>query len=131
MDKIAIPGTPSRPLQYLRAVRESDLPTGTRAVCWALASFANNNTGKAYPTVKTLAKATGMKEGTVSRHTGLAQEKGYLHKERHFNGPITYTITVPITEEKTGDTDTETPPVEPLLGWAEGTDEPGYSFGGP
>lgn len=33
-----IPRKPSRPLQYLKAVANSDPPTGTRAVCWALAS---------------------------------------------------------------------------------------------
>lgn len=49
--------TPSRPLQYNKAIAESDLVRGVRATCWDLATFADN-TGKAWPSVKRLAKAT-------------------------------------------------------------------------
>lgn len=113
---IPVPGVPSRPLQYLRAVRESDLPTGARAVCWALASFANNNTGKAYPAVKTLADATGESAPIVSKYTQLAEERGYLHKDRRHNGSIIYTITIPVTDEKLVILDDEVFPIEPPFG---------------
>ncbi|SKB44241.1 Helix-turn-helix domain-containing protein [Arthrobacter sp. 49Tsu3.1M3] len=94
-----VPSTPSRPLQYSKAIRESDLPTGVRAVCWALATYANNNTGIAYPTVATLAEATGISAPYVSKHTGFAEAKGYLRKDRRKDSSIIYTITVPIVEE--------------------------------
>jgi DNA-binding transcriptional ArsR family regulator len=91
----AVVGVPSRPLQYARAVAQSGLPTGTRTVCWAIASFANNDTGRAFPTVRAIAEATGLSQPVVSKHTSLAESGGYLHKERRFNGSIIYTITVP------------------------------------
>ncbi|MET3945796.1 DNA-binding transcriptional ArsR family regulator [Arthrobacter sp. UYCu512] len=88
-------GDPSRPLQYAKAIAQSDLPTGTRATCWAIGTFANNNSGRAFPTVRTIAEATGLSEPVVSKHTAIAESRGYLHKERRFNGSIVYTITVP------------------------------------
>lgn len=94
-----ISSTPSRPLQYAKAIAESDLAPGVRATCWALATFADNYTGKAWPSVKRLAKATGLSEPVVSTHTGTAESKGYLRKERRSNKSIIYTITVPIVEE--------------------------------
>ncbi|AOT03279.1 helix-turn-helix domain-containing protein [Arthrobacter sp. U41] len=94
-----VPGEPSRPLQYSKAIRESDLPTGVRAVCWAMATYANNNTGVAYATVATLAKATGLSEPIVSKHTRVAEARGYLRKDRQYNSSIRYTITIPVVEE--------------------------------
>lgn len=90
-----VPSRPSRALQYGKAIRESDLPAGTKATCWALATFANNDTGKAWPSVKKLAKAVGLSEAVVSKHTGTAESKGYLHKQRRTNTSIMYTLTVP------------------------------------
>ena len=103
-----VPSEASRPLQYGVAIRRSDLPSGVRATCWALATFANNKSGKAWPTVKTLAKAAGLSEAVVSKHTARAEAAGYLHKERHYNGSIVYTITTPVTHEMitTGDAGT-------------------------
>ena len=40
---------PSRRLQYANAIAKSGLPSGVRATCWALATFADNDTGKAFP----------------------------------------------------------------------------------
>lgn len=94
-----VQSAPSRPLQYLKAIAGSGLPTGTRATCWAIASFADNVSGKAWPTVATLAKATGLTEPTVSRHTKLAEAAGYLHKHIRRNNSILYTITVPVTDD--------------------------------
>jgi hypothetical protein len=88
-------GIPSRPLQYARAIARSGLPTGARATCWAIGSFANNTTGRAFPTVRAIAKATGLSEPVVSKHTAIAESHGFLHKERRYNGSIIYTITVP------------------------------------
>jgi DNA-binding transcriptional ArsR family regulator len=97
-----VSGVPSRPLQYAKAIRESDLLSGTSAVWWAVATYANNRTGIAYPTVTTLAKATGLSEPTVSRHTRLAEAKGYLLKDRRMDSSIKYTITVPKADELPG-----------------------------
>jgi DNA-binding MarR family transcriptional regulator len=90
-----IAGVPSRPLQYARAIAQSSLPTGTRATCWAIGSFANNDTGRAFPTVRAIAEATGLSQPVVSKHTAIAESRGFLHKERRYNGSIIYTITVP------------------------------------
>ncbi|SLK00966.1 Helix-turn-helix domain-containing protein [Arthrobacter sp. P2b] len=107
-----VPSQPSRPLQYGVAIRESNLPSGVKATCWAIATFANNKTGLAYLTVKTIARAVGLTEATVSKHTGLAEARGYLRKERKFNSSIDYYITVPapVLEE---------PPAPPITSTAE------------
>lgn len=91
-----VPGQPSRPLQYAKAIARSSLPTGVKATCWAIATFANNNTGRAYPTVRKIAEAVGLSEETVSKHTGRAEAEGYLRKDRKFNSSIDYYITVPV-----------------------------------
>ncbi len=90
-----VPSQPSRPLQYGVAIRESNLPSGVKATCWAIATFANNKTGKAYVGVKKIARAASLTEATVSKHTGFAEAKGYLRKHRRFNSSVDYYITVP------------------------------------
>ncbi|MCO4273786.1 helix-turn-helix domain-containing protein [Pseudarthrobacter sp. HLT3-5] len=96
---ISVPGVPSQPLQYLTAVANSELSSGTKATCWALASFAHNKTGEAFPSVATLAKAVGLSKAVVSKHTARAEAAGYLHKHIRRNNSILYTITVPVTDE--------------------------------
>lgn len=91
-----VPSQPSRPLQYAKAIARSGLPSGVKATCWAIATFANNNTGRAYPTVKKIAEAVGLSAETVSKHTARAEAEGYLRKERKYNSSIDYYITVPI-----------------------------------
>lgn len=95
----AVARQPSRPLQYAKAIRESDLPSGVRAVCWALATYANNDTGEAWPSVKILARTAGLSEAVVSTHTGVAESMGYLRKARRVGTSIKYTITVPVVED--------------------------------
>ncbi|MHA7299509.1 helix-turn-helix domain-containing protein [Pseudarthrobacter sp. MDT3-1] len=90
-----VPSQPSRPLQYAVAIRESGLPSGVKATCWAIATFANNKTGRAYPTRKRIAEAVGLSEETVSKHTGVAEAEGYLRKDRKFNSSVDYYITIP------------------------------------
>lgn len=92
-----VPSQASRPLQYAKAIARSGLPSGVRATCWALATFADNNTGEAWPSVKKLAEAVGLSEKVVTQHTGTAQSAGYLRKKQRFNGTNVYTITVPTT----------------------------------
>ncbi|WP_275778039.1 helix-turn-helix domain-containing protein [Paenarthrobacter sp. Y-19] len=97
--KAPIRGIPSRPLQYAKAISNSDLPTTTRTVCWAIASFANNTTGQAYPSLRALSKATGLSTATISKHTILAESQGYLLKHQRFNNSIWYVITTPPSGE--------------------------------
>lgn len=104
---------PSRPLQYMKAIAQSNLPTGTRATCWAIASFADNTSGKAYPSVRALAKATGLSGPIVSQHTARAEAAGFLHKERRLNNSIVYTITTPISDNAHG-VAVPLPPPSPL-----------------
>lgn len=108
-----VKSAPSRPLQYLKAIAGSGLPTGTRATCWAIASFADNVSGEAWPTVKTLAEATGLSEAVVSKHTGTAESKGYLRKRRRTNTSIMYTITVPTGEGASTQSPAEEAPEPP------------------
>lgn len=96
---IPIPRVPSRPLQYARAISNSDLPTTTRTVCRAIASFANNTTGKAVPSLRALSKATGLTKATISKHTILAETEGYLIKHQRFNNSMWYVISTPATVE--------------------------------
>ena len=127
-----VPSQPSRPLQYAKAIRESDLPPGARATCWALATYANNRTGTAYPTVATLALATGFSEPTVSKHTRMAETMGYLRKDRRRDSSIIYTITVPIVEEPPDAPITGTVGAVPACGRGSvGASEPGKSKGWP
>ncbi|MDI3194252.1 helix-turn-helix domain-containing protein [Pseudarthrobacter sp. AL07] len=105
---VSVPGVPCQPLQYLTAVAKSELSSGTKATCWALASFANTKTGEAYPTVATLAKAVGLSGPTVSQHTKRAEAAGYLHKHVRHNNSILYTITIPVTDDMIINLDTET-----------------------
>lgn len=97
---IPIPSMPERPLQYIKAISNSDLPGTTRAVCWAIASFANNTTGKAFPSLAMLSKATTLSKAVISKHTALAESKGYLHKQKRFNNSLIYFITVPMSDEQ-------------------------------
>lgn len=92
---MSVVGSPSRPLQYFKAIANADLPTGTKATCWAIASFADNDTGRAYPSLKVLAAASGLTPAVLSKHTARAEEAGYLRKERRHNSSIVYTITIP------------------------------------
>lgn len=90
-----VAGQASRPLQYGVAIRKSGMPSGVKATCWAIATFANNTTGRAYPTRKRIAEAVGLSEETVSKHTAFAEARGYLRKDRKFNSSVDYYITIP------------------------------------
>jgi hypothetical protein len=103
---VSLVGSPSRPLQYFKAIANAGLPTGTKATCWAIASFADNDTGRAYPSLRVLAAASGLTPAVLSKHTARAEEAGYLKKERRYNNSIVYTITVP---SKGGDDGGEAP----------------------
>lgn len=106
---------PSRPLQYMKAIAQSSLPSGTRATCWAIASFADNTSGQAYPSVRALAKATGLSGPVVSQHTAKAEAAGFLHKERRLNNSIIYTITVPVSDHPQNTAVAPQPPSPALL----------------
>lgn len=125
---IPVPGRPSRPLQYAKAVADSDLPSGVKATCWALATFANNKTGLAYPTVKKIAKAAGLSPETVSKHTGVAEAAGYLRKVRKFNSSIDYYITEPEPSANDAEPSTASSDLPPwrldFERWREGGDVP-------
>ncbi|MCO4273789.1 helix-turn-helix domain-containing protein [Pseudarthrobacter sp. HLT3-5] len=85
---MSVPSEPSRPLQYGKAIAKSGLPSGVKATCWALATFADNRTGEAWPKVKTLAVAAGLSSRVVSQHTGTAESAGYLRKKRRQDNSI-------------------------------------------
>src|SRR4051812_26888077 len=56
-----------------------------------LISFADR-TGKCWPSVRTLAAATGQPRSTVSRHLAQLAEEGVIARQRHPGGCYAYTI---------------------------------------
>lgn len=44
-----VPTVQSRPLQTRKHLRIPTYPRGVKATCWAIATFANNKTGRAGP----------------------------------------------------------------------------------
>lgn len=129
---MSVPSEPSRPLQYGMAIAKSGLPSGVKTVCWALAAFANNDTGEAWPKVKTLAAAAGLSSRVVSQHTGTAEAAGYLRKKRRHDNSIIYTITVPVAGNAPTPSPTEEVPERPawMKDFVDGCDDAGQGAGG-
>jgi DNA-binding transcriptional MocR family regulator len=125
---IPIPSMPERPLQYIKAISNSNLPGTTRAVCWAIASFANNHTGRAFPSLAMLSKATTLSKAVISKHTALAESQGYLHKQKRFNNSLIYFITIPMSDEQLLATASANESWDPVQDGpspeADGSDEP-------
>lgn len=114
---------PSRPLQYFKAIALASLPSGTKATCWAIATFADNETGKAYPSLSAISKAAGLSAAVISKHTARAEAAGYLRKDRRMNSSIIYTIAVPAPEPNMGASSPEAawiPQPQSSAGWEEG-----------
>ena len=72
---------------WRHAVLDSDLPATTRHVLLTIGCYMNEVGGGCYPTIDTLASATGLSERAVRMHIGVAKEAGWLIvKEHGFRG---------------------------------------------
>src|SRR5690606_8904410 len=122
----------TRPLEWMRAVRDADPPfTSARlAVLWALA-LRMDSTGHGFASANQLASDAGVYERTARRATDEARGRGYLNRTRRGhrlgNSKVVaseWELTLP-TQGVTGDTLTPTQGVtgDPLER-AQGVREP-------
>ena len=65
---------------------DKDLSGNEKAVYMALAKHANNETGIAYPAIKTLAAKAGVSSRTVSNAKKRLVEKGYVEESSGYQG---------------------------------------------
>lgn len=89
------------------AIAHSGLHASTRHVVRAIAELADNRTGKAWPSLRTLAARTGLSERAIRDHTKAAVEAGYLWKVQRFNSSVIYRLAAPtgvvrLARNKTG-----------------------------
>lgn len=54
--------------------------SGTRMVAIALADYANTDTGHAWPSIRNLARRTGLSERQVQRHLRVIESDGWIVK---------------------------------------------------
>lgn len=107
-----------RPLTWMRAVRDSDLPTLTRTTAWAMGLRAGRE-GYCWPTYQQISDDIGQGRRTAIRHVGALVEAGWLMAAHRSNGhgdqSNSYLLTLPPTLWKTprGGVSPDTPPVTP------------------
>jgi DNA-binding transcriptional ArsR family regulator len=92
---IAAVGPTPRRQAYADAIGASDLPARTKEVCLLIAGFSTGESARAWPALSRLAREAGVTPGTVSRHTAVAEDAGYLFKQRRKNNSVLYTLTIP------------------------------------
>jgi hypothetical protein len=74
------------------AIRQAAVPTGTKALCWALSLYMSAVGRGAWPTVETLMSDTGMKRRAIAGHLKRARKAGLLvaTRERRLDGTLGY-----------------------------------------
>lgn len=84
---------------FRRAIRYAELSTGAVAVAHDLATYAENGTGKCFPTQEQLAEGTGLSVRSVRRVLAELKDAGLVHveknKARSFNANSIYWCRVP------------------------------------
>lgn len=85
---------------FRRAIRYAELSTGAVAVAHDLATYAENGTGKCFPTQEQLVQGTGLSIRSVRRVLTELKAAGLIHveknKARHFNANSIYWCRVPV-----------------------------------
>lgn len=85
---------------FRKAIRFTLLSTGAVAVAHDLATYADNATGKCFPTQEQLAQGTGLSVRSVRRVLAELKEAGLIHveknKARDFNANSIYWCHVPV-----------------------------------
>lgn len=90
-------------------------PIGFRVYC-ALASYANNNSQEAFPSIATLSKKLNISTRTVIRHTAVLKELGFIDvRQATKGGHNIYSLLKVIPEVKEENTNW----VKTMLEWAE------------
>lgn len=86
---------PFRPLDHLRAIRTSDLTGHEKAIAVWLTTYADEQ-GEAFPSLETLAAASGFSRATVMRAVADLREHGWLTTRRaRRTASTTYQLVVP------------------------------------
>ncbi|MEO1266837.1 MAG: helix-turn-helix domain-containing protein [Myxococcota bacterium] len=78
---------------WQRAIRDSNLCTGARAVAWTLATYAND--GEAWPSREQLAEGSGLHKSTVTKHLRTIERAGLLKRQRRPNRSTVYLLAIP------------------------------------
>ncbi len=100
-------GIPAGYLTWLRAMRDSTEVTRTRLlVLMALGTFMDAKTGRGFASVRQVADATGLSEGTVQEHVSGARDAGWLVRVRRGSGnsktASTHQLTTPAKSAQSG-----------------------------
>lgn len=74
-----------RPLTWMRAVRDSDLPRDLKTTAWAL-GLRSGKDGRCWPSYETLAKDCGADRRDVIRRVSKLCEAGWIAKFERVNG---------------------------------------------
>jgi len=64
------------------AIRQAEVPTLTKTLCWALSLYMSSTGRGAWPSIETLMQDTGMQRRAVSYHITRARKAGLLHTSR-------------------------------------------------
>ena len=70
--------TASNKFSWERAIAESDLPATSRHVAFTLGLYFSKAGDSCWPSMDTLARASGLDRSTVVRHIGLLRRNGWL-----------------------------------------------------
>lgn len=89
---------------YEKALRSSPLTGIERAILNVVASFGDWDGSRIFPSVPTIAEASGFSERTVYRALARAEDLGYLRKVKRLARSTVYRLTVP--EDVVSDPDT-------------------------
>lgn len=107
-----------RPLTWMRAVRDSDLPTLTKTTAWAIGLRAGKDSS-CWPTYQQISDDIGQGRRTAIRHVAALIEAGWLMSAHRSNGhgdqSNSYLLSLPPDLWKTprGGDSPDTPPVTP------------------
>lgn len=71
---------------WMRSIRDSDLPSSTRLVLLTMVTWIDNTTGTCFPSLATLAQATGLAKSTVTTHLKLAEQAGFILRTQRRTG---------------------------------------------
>jgi hypothetical protein len=63
--------------------------SGTRLVAICMGDYANSDTGKAWPSIRSVSRRTGLSERQVQRHLRIIEADGWI-EGRNGNGSTLY-----------------------------------------
>lgn len=72
------PSTKLTPYEWQHAISASNLDSVTRGVLWALSLYISKRTGYAFPSLRTLSRASGYSLDAVRRHIKIALSSGWI-----------------------------------------------------